>query len=388
MKAYTLLLLAALVALSLPSHSEALLKDSPSMRVVSEEVSPEPVEPGQDVTVKIRVYNDYVYGVPGYGNGSEGNATVSLGVNYPFYLKTGHNLDEPQICMGCSKDYAYYLAVDAGAVSGVYPLIVKVSRGAIEREYEINVKIAGIPDVAYGAEPIKTPAQAGSSFSVTASLKNIGTGAARNVKISTPSDKFVVLGAGQKIVEYLPPGNGSAVSLQYAVDGSVKTGSYSIPLELSYLDERGKTYSSSGTLGVKVENPAKLGIENLKTSPEAGFVAGTQAGIQMRVENMGDGDADNVRAILALPDSTNRVSYLGKLEPGDDAPAVFSYVPDAPGNYSYRITISYSDGYGEHSIEEKLPVQVIPKAGDNTSYMAAAAFIFLVAAAGLFMRKK
>jgi hypothetical protein len=381
-------LLAALLALSVFCQADALMKDSSSMRVVSEEVSPEPVEPGQDVTVKIRVYNDYVYGVPGYGNGSGGNATVSLDVKYPFYLKTGSNMDEPLICMGCSKDYAYYLAVDAGAVSGVYPLTVKVSRGAIEREYGINVKVTGVPDVVCDAPQLASPVQSGGVFSVQAAFRNIGTGAARNVKVSSSTDKFVILGAGQKVIESLPPGNGTQLKLDYVVDESVKSGSYSIPIRVSYVDERGKGYSSPTEIGVLVENPAKLGIESLKKTPDGDYFSGEAAQVQVRVENMGDGDADNVRAILTLPDGTSLVSYLGKLKPDDDAPAVFSYTPDAPGNYSCILEISYEDGYGTHSSEEALSVRVKERSNGSMAYAAAAAAIVIIAAAALFMRKK
>ncbi|MFZ2456155.1 MAG: hypothetical protein WAX07_06740 [Candidatus Altiarchaeia archaeon] len=381
-------LLAALFALTAYSEADALIKDSPSMRVVSEEVSPEPVEPGRDVTVKVRVYNDYIYGVPGYGNASMDNAIVSLDVKYPFYLKTGRNMDEPQICMGCSKDYAYYLAVDAGAVSGVYPLTVKISRGAIEREYDINVKVVGVPDVVYNVPAMGSAGSSGGVFSVRASYRNIGTGTARNVKVSASSDKFIILGAGQKVIESLPPGNETLLELSFVVDESVATGSYSIPLQVSYVDERGKSYSSAGQIGVMVENPAKLGIESLKRSPDAGFVAGEPAEIQMRVENMGDGDAENVRATLSLPDGTSLVSYLGKLKPDDDAPAVFSYVPKAPGNHSYSLEIRYEDGLGPHVLEEVIPVRVLEKSGGNTGYIAVVAAVAVIALVLLFIRRK
>lgn len=206
--------------------------------------------------------------------------------------------------------------------------------------------------------------------------------------MSASSDKFIILGAGQKVIESLPPGNETLLELSFVVDESVATGSYSIPLQVSYVDERGKSYSSSGQIGVMVENPAKLGIESLKRSPDAGFVAGEPAEIQMRVENMGDGDAENVRATLSLPDGTSIVSYLGKLKPDDDAPAVFSYVPKAPGNQSYSLEIRYEDGLGPHVLEEDIPVRVLEKSGGNTGYIAAVAAVAVIALALLFMRRK
>lgn len=387
MKKTCFVLLVVLIGVTGLARADSLIKDIPSLRVVAEEVSPEPVEPGQDLTIKVRVYNDYIYGIPDYSNGSLQNASVFLEIAYPFYLKTGHNLDQPDICTGCSQDYTYYLAVDAGAVSGLYPLNLKVSRGALEREYNVSVKVVGVPDVVYSVPAPGTPVQAGSGFSVAASFQNIGTGAARNIKVSASSDKFVMLGSQTKVIASLKPGAQSPLTLSFDADESVATGSYSIPLSMSYVDETGRALSGNGLIGIKVVNAAKLGIESLKTTPDIPVNEGSVQ-VEMRVENMGKGDADNVKAALSLPDGSVLVSYLGKLKPDDDAPAVFSYTPQKAGNYTYKVAISFEDDYGLHSSEETVTGVVSEKPnGNQTYYMAAAAIVLIVAAVALSRRK-
>jgi hypothetical protein len=388
MKCTGIILAFLLFAFPACAAADTLIKEIPSLRVVAEEVSPEPVEPGQDLTVKIRVYSDYVYGVPAYSNASGDDARVSLDVKYPFHLKSGSRDDEPDICTGCSKDYTYYLVVDAGAVSGTYPLTVKITRGALEREYDISVKVTGIPDVVYDASPPSSPANAGGGYVIQTVFRNIGTGTARNIKVSSPSEKFVILGSGLKVIDSLAPGAGTLLPLSFDVDESVKSGSYSIPLLVSFIDEKGMGYSLTSQVGVKVVNPAKLGIESLKTSPDGSFIAGEPVQASLRIQNMGKGDADNVRAVMTLPDGSSVVSYLGKLKPDEDAPAVFSFTPDYAGNYSYKIAVQYEDGYGIHASEESLAARVREKDKGNTPYIAAAAVLLVVLAVAVRLARK
>jgi len=54
--------------------------DSPSLRIIAEEVSPEPVEPGQDITVKIRLMDE--------GCRTAEDVSLRFKETHPFFLKS------------------------------------------------------------------------------------------------------------------------------------------------------------------------------------------------------------------------------------------------------------------------------------------------------------
>ena len=116
MKYKIILVLLAIIAMFTNISFASLNTDVSNLRIVAEQVTPEPVEPGQDVMVKARVYN--------YGDSIAQDVNVKLNAHYPFYLKTQSSnfADYDNICIYCSKDNTYYLTVDANAVSGIYPI--------------------------------------------------------------------------------------------------------------------------------------------------------------------------------------------------------------------------------------------------------------------------
>ena len=78
-RAYILILLLVLCCATV-SAALTDLSGAPNVRILTDEVSPEPVEPVQDVTVKIRIYNR--------GGAIAKDVNVELDARYPFYLKT------------------------------------------------------------------------------------------------------------------------------------------------------------------------------------------------------------------------------------------------------------------------------------------------------------
>ena len=95
-----LLIAISLISITIVSAS-AYNTNSPYLRVVAEEVSPEPVQPGQDVTVKIRLTND--------GGETAEDVSLKLNANYPFFIKTESNNFENKrtLCVGCSIDNTF-----------------------------------------------------------------------------------------------------------------------------------------------------------------------------------------------------------------------------------------------------------------------------------------
>ncbi len=336
----------------------AVYKDFPSLRIIAEEVSPEPVEPGQDVTVKVRIYNYPVYGIQG-NDDTTADATVRLDVKYPFYLKAeSRSSDDCNICTGCSKDYTYYLVVDSNAASGIYPVTIKVTRGHIEREEDINIKVIGAPDIIFESHANGEKIKAGDGFSITAQFKNIGTGIARNIKITPLSEKFIMLGSGMKIIDAMKPGEEVDLVMSFSVDESVSPGAYAIPVQLTFIDERSGRYTLSENLGIKIVHDAELGLQNIKITPANNIKTEDIIEVQLRIENIGDGNAENVKIILESELEGNKVAYLGRIEKDSDEPTIFTLAAGGHGEINNKIRITYRDDFGEHELTEEFIIYI------------------------------
>ncbi|MCK5176603.1 MAG: hypothetical protein KAQ92_02665, partial [Candidatus Aenigmarchaeota archaeon] len=212
----------------------SLNTDASNLRIVVEQVTPEPVEPGQDFTVKVRIYN--------YGDATAKQANVKLNAQYPFYLKTQSSnfADYDDICIYCSKDNTYYLTVDANAVSGIYPVEFEIfeSKGTVKKTQEINIMVVGIPDVVFEAESIKKTVMPNEEFTTQLTFKNIGTGIARNIKIVPQSTDFIKLGSGLEVIEEINPKEEKTVNISFDVVETLIPNTYNIPFAISFSDER------------------------------------------------------------------------------------------------------------------------------------------------------
>jgi hypothetical protein len=97
--------------------------DTPVIRAYLESISPYPVEPSQDFTIQMRIYNE----------GGKIAEDVKAEIEYDdyFFLKSkDDDFDKPfNLCVGCSKDNTYYFIVSPDTLSGEYPITIKINRG-------------------------------------------------------------------------------------------------------------------------------------------------------------------------------------------------------------------------------------------------------------------
>ena len=73
---------------------------------------------------------------------------------------------------------------------------------------------------------------------------------------------------------------------------------------------------------------------------------GDAVSLIIRLENTGTDNANSVKASIDLPMSGGKDAYVGKIEPNNDAPAVFALQAGNPGTYPYNLTVQYEDDYG------------------------------------------
>jgi hypothetical protein len=83
----------------------------------------------------------------------------------------------------------------------------------------------------------------------------------------------------------------------------------------------------------------------------------------------------------------NKETFIGKIEPDNDAPAVFYLRDRDSGELPYTITVRYTDEYGTHTVEKHLTLSVSPP--DYTSLILIIIIIAFVCAGGVwYLRTK
>jgi len=246
---------------------------------------------------------------------------------------------------------------------------------------------AGKPQIvieSFTAEPQPVP---GGTFTLTLTLHNSGTGAARNVSLThgAPSS-FAVLGTGS----VTPVGNIGwqqtvAVAIPLTVDRAAKAGVNLHPITLDYDNTAGEHVQSAQNIAIQVgqgeASPASpeplVVIESYVAAPEP-LTPGQAFTLTLRVLNVGAADA--LRVMLTLgkqgdasksapiaPLGTGNVRYLPELKAGAQAEVVNQFIVDGTadaGVYVLTIGLEFS-GTGEKPITRdeqiSLVVKVLPQ---------------------------
>ncbi len=153
------------------------------------------------------------------------------------------------------------------------------------------------------------------------------------------------------------------VNLVLLSDRNTPTGLVRVPVTLQYNWIDGSGHVETTSIDVLMKGKAELGFVSVDTSPRR-VIANQPFDLTIRIENTGTGEAKQVVATTDLPMTGTTQSFIGKIKPGNDAPAVFSLDGAKGGTYEYTTVITYVDDLGSHTISSKMSIRVIPE--DNT----------------------
>ena len=355
--------------------------DSSYIRVIAEEISPEPVEPGQDVTVKIRLINE--------GEDAANDVSLKLNANYPFFVRTESNDFENKrtLCVGCSIDNTYYLTVDANAKSGLYSLDfeIYIDDLIIEPADVISIKVIGKPDVILETKIIEANFSSGDNFNINFDIKNIGTGIARNIKITPQSENILMLGANINLINEINPGETISFNSEFIVKESLIPDTYKFPIKVEYVDEQGSKYETSFDIGVNVLDRADIGLQSIKITPSMPTLT-DDVHMEGIIENTGTGDANKVIVELTTSKGKTYKAFIGQLKSDDDSPFYFDAKPESIGMQSATLKISYYDDFGLHSYEVSLDKEVRKPTNNLITVLIVLVIIF--SGIGYFYYKK
>jgi hypothetical protein len=121
----------------------------------------------------------------------------------------------------------------------------------------------------------------------------------------------------------------------------------------------GTVMNQVSSIDILFKGKAELGFVSVDTSP-ARLTADTPFDLTIRIENTGTGEAKQVSATIDLPVDGKKEAFIGKIKPGNDAPALFLLEGTSSGNHPYTLTVVYTDDMGEHTMKREMNLYVPP----------------------------
>lgn len=330
---------------------------SAELDIVLGKLSPQPVEPGQDLMLSLTLAN---------GNAEANNVVLTINPDPSVILKNENDrvTNEGRIISYGTVAETYLLHIDQSAFSGIYEIEFMARWMSNGQLNEINktfkVMVQGAPQLAISNITIDSGSISPKDmFNITFLLSNAGSGIAREIEISAETSglPFVPAGADTKIIKILRPDESVELDFRLLVKDKTVISSYSIPIKMNYKDESGKNQSSRSFVGVNILGNAELSIGNIKTEPQ-NPVKGDPVTMTLRIENSGNGDARSAKVSLNIPFEGSKTAFLGKIEPDDDAPGVFTFNAARSGDILYAATIEFEDDLGKHTVKEELSLNV------------------------------
>lgn len=288
--------------------------------------------------------------------GLEGNGIDVIGENYQRIGDIGPGQTIPLTFL-----------IRAPAATGLYfPEVWVDTKGGRSTRYPVPVNVntqIAVAKLAVLGTAVTTPeaVKPGDAAAIRLDLINSGESAAEQiiVRIGNASTSVTTRGAELYHIRSIPAGQREAVDITLMTDRKAENGIAAIPVTIQYYTIDGVRHTENAAINLYIRGKAEIGIASIETSPER-FATGEPFNLIIRIENAGTGDAKSVRAIIDLPVSGTHEAFLGKIKPGNDAPALFRLGGAPEGDLPYTVTVSYNDEWGDKTETFPLSLSVAP----------------------------
>jgi hypothetical protein len=165
------------------------------------------------------------------------------------------------------------------------------------------------------------------------------------------------------------------VDLTLLSDKKTNAGLVRIPVTISYNAIDGSQRTQMTGIDLMMKGMAELGFVSVDTNPPR-LSENTPFDLTIRIENTGTGEAKQVSALIDLPAEGTKEAFIGKIKPGNDAPAVFLLEGAKSGNHPYNLTITYTDDMGVHTQNRQMNLRV--PAADNSGTIITLLIIIVI----------
>ncbi|MBI4140239.1 hypothetical protein HY485_00210 [Candidatus Woesearchaeota archaeon] len=351
---------------------------------------PAPAEQGNTFDVWVQLSNS--------GTKAE-RAAVKFVPEYPFSLPAGQKqeTDADTIAATENKVVKFTIFADSNAPNGDKNIKFLYKYGTsnqwinLESPITLETQNAILVVDDYAVTP--SPAVPGQTANIELKLRNAGRIAIKNIDVGIDLEdgKFSTIGSGtKKRLNYISAGETETVSFQLASDTSTQVKVYTIPVTLSYQDERNKKYSDTAKISLVVNALPELSLTVDSTKFESRKKPGT---VTIKTVNKGIVNLKYVTIKLLtgadyeILNPSDEV-YIGNLDSDDFETANFLIKPLAD-NPKLNIQLDFKDPYNvDFKQKYSLQVRIITESelGKNTSFIPIT-IILLIIAGGIIYQK-
>jgi hypothetical protein len=379
MKTRTIIIIIAAIAAAVLAMSPVYAADVPTVTISDYKVSPAVMMPDSMGTITITVKNTAQTSSISEKSGQLSTdvyavvKTSDTNVNIENVKLEGHGIkvlssDFDRVgAVGPGQSLPFTFSIQAPQSSGIYyPEVWIDVTGGKSVKYPIPVNVNTALGIQKGAILIMDSTLTGSQnpgeeIPVTVTVKNSGEMLADEVTLKIENVSATVAPKNTDFYHLgsIPAGEMKTVNLVLLSDKNTPSGLTKIPVTIQYNALDGTAQTQVTSIDVLFKGQAELGFVTVDTNP-ARLTEGTPFDLTIRIENTGTGEAKQVSATVDLPVEGKKEAFIGKIKPGNDAPAIFLLEGAKAGNIPYLLTINYTDDMGEHTMTREMNLRVPP----------------------------
>jgi len=374
------ILLAALLALAVvPVHAD----DIPTVTVGSYTVSPSVMMPGSTGTITITINNTARSASVTQETGELQSSTytevrtndVNVNIENVHLEGNGIRVLTPDFdrvgAIGPGQSIPLTFQIQAPDTSGLYyPQVWVDTDGGQSTKYPIQVNVdtpIGIQKqaVLILSSSVNGTVSPGDDIPVALTISNAGQLLADDItlKIANVSGDIAPRNTDTYDIGPLNANQSSTTDVVLLSYNQASPGLVQVPVTISYKAIDGTPVTQPAGIDLVLMGKAELGIVSVDTNPSP-LVDSQPFDFTIRIENTGTGDAKQVAATVDLPAQGTKEAFIGKIQPGNDAPALFLIEGMKGGTYPYNLTVTYTDDLGNHTFTRPMTLRVPPS--DNT----------------------
>ncbi len=306
----------------------------------------------------------------------------------------------------CSKEVSIRLKVEDEISNGAYAIPIEVtfdecfynaSEGHVtipmpSTELAIVFNVEGtttleVADVSTNPLELREDSE---NNNITVLIENSGSAKARSVSVKiNPPSPFVEAysGSTSEFTEEIQARSSHKFVFALDIEDGAKAGTYTIPLTIDYISEDGEEFQLKKSITLKISPQSDFLVGKVATDP-AVITGGTTFRLNVPVENIGNKDAESVKAILKTKSffTGAKTDYLGDIELGSEKIATFELKADRdtiPDNYETDIKIIWTDC--DERLEEIKSFGLVVVSEEKGGGVSNPGIILLAAGAGVLI---
>ena len=335
--------------------------DASGIKVTLISQTPDPVEPGQILTVKFKVENS--------GVETTSDTNIIIHPKFPLSLYSGEaKVNIGKLPAGSTGGDAvvveYKLKVDANAIEGETELELELKSGGGSIIYNLDEFLIDIQtnDAILAITNIETEQiPPGQTSPLTITLKNSADSLIKDIRFkidfsSTTLPLAPFQSSSERTLASLAANSETEFQFNIIADPEAEPGLYKVPINISYSDEKGNAETQTGILAITIGDTPKIQTYIKRSTVQQAASGGT---VTMGIANAGTTDVKLLELELLPSDSytlisTSKYFYIGDVDADDtESEDLEIFVTKDATELSIPFKLSYSDANNNIIVEER-----------------------------------